>query len=231
MSDSPIDLVSAALVECQGKLKSASMDATNPFFKSRYATLGAVIEASREALASCGLAILQKPIIKGSEVSVSTDIVHKSGQWLHCETMTLSFNESERNSDAQLAGSIITYLRRYAWSTVLGIYADEDDDGNSAPQKRPGAIPRQQTTPHLATDKHRLKALNNLQAAPGQNNVALVEDFIRSKGWIKHGQFIMDWPLEHVPATAEAMSALSEEVIRFEVEQREQNDKGRTVTP
>lgn len=229
----PIDLVSAALVECQGELKAAEFDATNPFFKSKYATLGSVIAASRQALSKAGLAILQIPTINEHLVSVHTKIIHKSGQMLDCGAMTLSLGESDRNSDAQLAGSITTYLRRYAWSTVLGIYADSDDDGNSAPQRPPGAIPRRQTTPTTpqpqpslpeprpATDKHRLKALNNLNAAPGQANARLVENYLRSKLWIAINQGVLDWPLEHVPATPEQMSRLSEDVIKFEIQQRE----------
>src|SRR5690348_13766629 len=106
MSDQAQELVSAALVQCQGEVKAAEFDATNPFFKSKYATLGAVIEASREALYKNGLAILQKPCIVGRTVSVQTSIIHKSGQTLDGGTMSLELEESDRNSDAQLAGSI-----------------------------------------------------------------------------------------------------------------------------
>lgn len=236
----PIDLVSAALVECQGELKAAEFDATNPFFKSKYATLGSVIAASRQALSKAGLAILQIPTINEHLVSVHTKIVHKSGQILDCGTMTLSLGESDRNSDAQLAGSITTYLRRYAWSTVLGIYADSDTDGNDAPK---GAVPRQvirspQTATQppkaptsgnqgttnalpVATDKHRMKALNNLAAAPGQRNRVLVTHYLMSRGWISGTQEPESWPLEHVPATPEQMTAIIEEVTAFEGRQRE----------
>lgn len=210
------DLVSAALVECQGDLKAAEFDATNPFFKSKYATLGSVIAASRQALAKSGLAILQIPTINEHLVSVHTKIVHKSGQMLDCGAMTLSLGESDRNSDAQLAGSITTYLRRYAWSTVLGIYADSDSDGNDAPK---GAVARPVNRPPqaapVATEKHRMKALNNLQAAPGQRNRALVTHYLMSRGWISGTQEAESWPLTEVPATPEQMAHILDEIDKF----------------
>lgn len=236
------DLVSAALAACQGELKAAEFDATNPFFKSKYATLGAVIAASREALAKNGLAILQIPRIENNQVSVETRIIHKSGQWLFGGCMSLPLEGNDRNSDAQVAGSILTYLKRYAWSAVLGIYADTDDDANSAPK---GAIPRQNVpqaskpSPHttqaskqgsggtqeagkpLSADSGtRLRALNVLQAAPGQPNRQLVKDYLTAQGWITLEQQPEDWDLKHVPLTQGQMRELGAAVAEFQHEQR-----------
>jgi hypothetical protein len=235
---SAVDKVSAALVACQGALKPAEFDASNPFFKSRYASLGAVIAASREALAKHGLAILQRPTIVGDLVSVQTTIIHSSGQTLDGGTMSLTLEGSDRNSDAQIAGSILTYLKRYAWASVLGIYADSDDDGNSAPKQAQGAKPLQRGTPPSqnaptgtpatpkatleATDKHRMRALNVLHAAPGQDNRGLVERWLRSKLWIHGEQTCEDWTLAHVPTTTEAMQVIMNEVTEFERTQSNQ---------
>ena len=44
--------------------------------------------------------------------------------------MTLpAWRRKGTQSQAQVAGSIITYLRRYAYASVLGMYAEEDTDG------------------------------------------------------------------------------------------------------
>lgn len=255
--DNGINLVSAALVLCQGSIKAAEFDATNPFFKSKYATLGSVIAASREALFNAGLAVLQVPSIQGDIVSVHTRIVHKSGQSLDCGVMALPLEGNDRNSDAQVAGSILTYLKRYAWASVLGIYADLDDDGNSGPK---GAIPRSKplsasgslseptrpnkTPPEPSSappeplpeapakkfdvEKTRIRTLNLLKAAPGQPNRVLVTDYLDSRGWISGAQIAEDWPAEHLPQSKEALDALSEDIQRFETLAREQNDE---VTP
>lgn len=238
-----IALVSAALVECQGKLKAANMDATNPFFKSKYATLGAVIEASREALYGAGLALQQNVDLHDGTVSVHTIIRHKSGQMLDGGTLSLPIGENERNSDAQLAGSIMTYLKRYAWASVLGIYADEDRDGNDAPKgsiKRPvaqlatlthppanSASQSQPSTPTATPEepkigpKYRMQTLNRLQAAPGGHQRALVHQYLTVKGYILPTEEPEDWPLARLPKSAEEFVALGESIKAFEREQLE----------
>lgn len=222
-TNSQVDLVSAALVECQGKLKSANMDATNPFFKSKYATLGAVIEASREPLYNAGLAIQQTPRISGALVSVQTTIRHKSGQSLDGGTMELPIGENERNSDAQLAGSILTYLKRYAWASVLGIYADEDSDGNDAPKgsiKRQAPEPSQHTTPPtkalpIATPARRSYVLNALKAGEGGNARKAWTDYVEAQGWITPQQLIEDWPLDKVPVNGDGLLELIKRFDEF----------------
>lgn len=90
----------------------------------------------------------------------------------------------------------------------------------------PKAPPASVSTPPkanpVATVKHRMKALNNLQAAPGQRNYGLVEGYLRSKLWITGEQRCEDWDLAHVPATQEQMAALIEEVAKFERTMKEQ---------
>ena len=44
----------------------AVFDATNPFLKSRYASLGAVIQASRAILAKHKLSLVQFPVSQGT---------------------------------------------------------------------------------------------------------------------------------------------------------------------
>jgi hypothetical protein len=46
-----------------------------------------------------------------------------------------------------VAGSVITYLRRYALSAVFGVYADEDTDGAQAARQAQTEQPKPQPTP------------------------------------------------------------------------------------
>jgi len=90
-------------------------------------------------------------------------------------------------------------------------------------KESPKAAPGPVSTPAkavVATERHRLKALNNLQAAPGQANVGLVEGYLRSKLWITGDQGVMDFPLDKVPTTKEDMVALTEAVSRYETTMR-----------
>ncbi len=112
-------------------------------------------------------------------------------------------------------------------------YVPEDDNvpfEASAPVQPKQTPPAPQSAPpkgNLATPQQRLKALNHLGAAPGGQNVVMMEDFLRSKLWISGNETVMDWPLQHVPATVKLMAALNEEVMRFGTLRREQNDPQR----
>lgn len=138
-SDSITELA-GALANAQAKLKAAEMTAINPFLKNKYADLGEVIKASRAALTENGLSIVQPVSSNGEMVIVTTQLMHASGQWIR-DTMAFPLTEQRGKSLAQEAGSIITYLRRYSLASMIGIYADDDTDGNEPKPatKRPAA--------------------------------------------------------------------------------------------
>ncbi len=145
----------------------AVFDATNPFLKSKYASLGAVIHASRPILAKHGLSLIQFPIsggaphpacgqlLPGAEkdapsprtsqrdvptnggpaaelVGVESILMHESGEFV-AERILIPLTEEKGKSKVQSAGSTLTYLRRYSWASILGMYSDEDSDGVATP--------------------------------------------------------------------------------------------------
>ena len=136
--------LAAALAKAQGAMSPAKMDSTNPFLKNKYADLGSVIQAARKPLADNGLSFTQSPAVTDGTVTVTTLLMHASGQWIE-SAITLPLDGGKGLSLAQSMGAIITYLRRYSLSAILGIYADEDNDGNQpakpAAQKAPQAAP------------------------------------------------------------------------------------------
>lgn len=94
-----------------------------------YADLPAIIEAARPATKH-GLGYVQAPFNDGLSIGVVTILGHKSGQWIKA-TITAK-PETERLAAVQAAGSVITFLRRYSLSAMLGLAADDDDDANAA---------------------------------------------------------------------------------------------------
>jgi len=127
-SDSIVKLA-AAMAKVQSEMPAAQMNATNPFLKNRYADLGSVIATAKPVLAKYGISVAQFPVGDGATVGVETVLMHESGEWMS-NTLTLEAHDEKGKSGAQVAGSIISYLRRYALASVLGMYADEDTDGN-----------------------------------------------------------------------------------------------------
>ena len=120
--------LATALNKAQAAMGGAVKDANNPFFKSKYADLGAVVKAIKEPFAANGLSYTQFPIEENGRIGVETILMHESGEWL-----SNKFTVNLSKQDAQGAGSAITYCRRYALQAIAGI-PSEDDDGQAASQ-------------------------------------------------------------------------------------------------
>ena len=131
-----IDQLAKALSNVQAQVKPVAFNSVNPFLKNKYADLGAVIEACKQALHNNGFAVTQLATNDGG-IGVETVLMHESGQWIS-STVSLPLGDEKGKSLAQVAGSIVTYLRRYALAAIVGLYADEDSDGNSAQQHQTG---------------------------------------------------------------------------------------------
>lgn len=121
-----------ALAKARKTFKPIIKEETNPFFKSKYADLAAVIEATKDGLSDNGLAVIQPPAFDKSTATVEilTLLAHASGEWVKA---TLEMPLSKQ--DAQGVGSAITYGRRYAYSAVLNVASESDDDANAAVSK------------------------------------------------------------------------------------------------
>ncbi len=122
-----INELSLALNKAQALMGGAVKDASNPFFKSRYADLPSVISACKEEMTKNGLAILQPVSSDEHGVYVETIITHQSGQWISSGPMKLLLTKQ----DMQALGSAISYARRYSLQSMLNIPA-VDDDAESA---------------------------------------------------------------------------------------------------
>ena len=138
-----INELATALSKVQAKLEGAKMDGSNPFFKSKYATLFSVWEASRKSLTDNGLSVVQTCSVGESEgLIVDTTLLHSSGQWISGE---LAIKPAK--NDPQGVGSAITYARRYGLASIIGI-CPEDDDAESAMERKPTAqMPNSKTSP------------------------------------------------------------------------------------
>lgn len=126
--------VTDAIVAFQAEVGTVAKDADNPFFKSKYADLPAVKAAAQPILAKHGLAVIQEPsyLVVGDKVcdTLVTTVIHESGHWDSSARSTMVLKPVKNDPQAQ--GSAITYARRYAFMAVLGLVADNDDDGNAA---------------------------------------------------------------------------------------------------
>lgn len=142
-SSDTIDHISLALSKAQGEIEDVRKDQQGYGYK--YADLAQVLSHARPILSRHELAVLQDAHMDGENLSVTTRIVHSSGQWLELGPLTMVVEPKKGLSHAQCVGSVVTYARRYALTAALGI-AQEDDDGASGGEKKtPAPAKRHQT--------------------------------------------------------------------------------------
>ena len=129
--EAPMKSIAAALSKAQAEMGKALKQSENPHFRSKYADLGAVMDACLPALNKHGIAVIQPTIDDDSGRYVETVLIHDSGEELRCRVPLIV-----SKNDMQGYGSAVTYARRYGLMCMAGI-APEDDDGNAAAKAAP----------------------------------------------------------------------------------------------
>lgn len=125
-SDSIVNLAKA-LFKFQSSLSNIGKDATNPFLKNKYATLTNILDVINPLLSDAGIVIMQPPGTEGDMVTLTTILMHaETGEYMESK-----YSMIPAKKDAQAVGSCITYMRRYAITSILKLNVD-DDDGNEA---------------------------------------------------------------------------------------------------
>ena len=180
--------LSAALAKAQGDMRHAGKSAENPYFKSKYADLPAVIDAAKVALSVNGLSVTQfTDIDENQNIVLITQLNHSAGEW-----MRGYYPVKPVKQDPQGLGSALTYARRYAYSAIVGVAATgEDDDGNLASGNIVKAKPET-----AASRKARYIAIKEAleksddPAVTWHENGAEIEEFKESLGIDYHQQLI-----------------------------------------
>jgi len=111
----------------QGEIEDLTRDKKGYGYK--YADLSQCLKIIRPLLTKNGLAVTQIPGFNEDRVSLETIIMHESGEWIG-GTIEIPVTVGKGMIPAQAYGSTISYARRYALVSHLGI-ATEDDDLNS----------------------------------------------------------------------------------------------------
>lgn len=160
-----INELAAALSAAQKEISNPLKEAKNPFFKSVYADLPAVLNVIRDVLPNHGLSFSQTIEIHSDKVFLATLLMHKSGQWIKSYAPILCKDPN----DPQKFGSSLTYFRRYALQAIVGIVGDDDDDGNKAniPEKKKKLSLAQLDEIHKRCDDDALKLVEAMARKAG----------------------------------------------------------------
>lgn len=135
--------IAEAMAAAQGEIKLAIANQegvskgknSGVEFKFPYADLGAIIDVCSAPLSAHKIARFQPAKTLGNRVSVTTLLVHASGEWI-AETLELPIDAGVMTT-AQAVGAAISYARRYGLSALLGIGVADGEDVD-APQRANG---------------------------------------------------------------------------------------------
>jgi hypothetical protein len=136
-----IDKLAAALSAAQGefenidkrktaKVKGQTKDGRPFEYTYKYADIADVLAGVLPKLAKHELSIIQPTFVDSGVIFIRTRLMHSSGQWIESD-----YPVGPINGDHQKMGGALTYSRRYAICSILGVAAEEDTDGEGAAEQ------------------------------------------------------------------------------------------------
>ena len=139
-----IGAIAAALAKAQAELTNpeksliATIRASNPRDNDqtfRYAALSSGLDIVRKALGGHEIATVQTTAIdkEAGLIRLTTTLAHSSGEWLSSEWPVCAISET---ATPRRMGAALTYARRYALFTVVGVAGEDDLDAPDLAQRR-----------------------------------------------------------------------------------------------
>lgn len=166
MQSSTIGALAGALAKAQSKIKGAVKDSANPFFKSSYADLQSVWDACREPLTSNGLAVIQTTEETANGTVLVTTLAHSSGEWIQGRLPVIAMK-----NEPQAYGSAISYSRRYALASLVGVYQTDDDAEQAQARTRPVQQVVKLKEPEVRAPVKAVKPVEAPQAESGEYRI------------------------------------------------------------
>jgi ERF superfamily len=153
-SSETIGSIATALAKAQAELSNPekTLTATIPARSGertfRYASLASGLDIVRKCLGQHEIAVMQTTAVDQGQITLTTLLVHASGEWVSSLWPVCPASEPS----AQVKGAALTYSRRYALFTLVGIAGEDDLD---APELL--ADPQSQSSPESAKPQPRTK--------------------------------------------------------------------------
>src|SRR6516165_3683338 len=145
-SSETIGAIATALAKAQAELSNpektltATIPAANGERIFRYASLATGLDLVRKCLGQHEIAVVQSTALDQGQIMLTTLLVHASGEWVSSLWPVCPAAEPSE----QLKGAALTYARRYALFTLVGIAGEDDLD---APELQPPEPPRLEQPP------------------------------------------------------------------------------------
>jgi hypothetical protein len=140
-SSESVGALAAALAKAQAEIqnpeKSLTATIVSPFPREaarsfRYAPLSSGLDLVRKCLGQHEIATVQSTAIDGESglIRLTTTLVHASGEWVSSDWPVCPVSET---AAPHRLGAALTYARRYALFTLVGIAGEDDLDAPDLP--------------------------------------------------------------------------------------------------
>jgi hypothetical protein len=184
-SSESIGTIAGALAKAQAELsnpeKSLTATIRSPFPREndrtfRYASLSSGLDIVRKALGKHEIATVQTTAIDETGlIRLTTVLAHSSGEWVSSDWPVCPVSET---AAPHRMGAALTYARRYALFTLVGIAGEDDLDApdlGAAPKADPDRSPlpdRQKPNGHALPDAPAIIRRRSPPARPARPNLA-----------------------------------------------------------
>jgi hypothetical protein len=231
-SSETIGAIAAALAKAQAELTNpekslvATIRASHPRETDqtfRYAALSSGLDIVRKALGGHEIATVQTTAIdkEAGLIRLTTMLAHASGEWLSSEWPVCPISET---AAPRRMGASLTYARRYALFTLVGIAGEDDLDApdlgaGANSDTNPGHI---QTSPKPATDELPFAPLGGSRKGKvirpprtvltADQSEALRDRLLAELADLKSADEAADWVQKNLPAKNTLTSADAETV-------------------
>lgn len=137
----------AALAQFQSQCPAIKKDSeAGTKFKYKYGSLPHVLDEIKTHMAAAGLGFTQPIVTVDEKEFIKTILFHVADDKTLESMIELPDFKFDQMNVMQSKGSIITYLRRYALMSILGIVAEEDDNDAQGDGKKTAKSTSKATT-------------------------------------------------------------------------------------
>jgi hypothetical protein len=151
-SSESVGALAAALAKAQAEIQNPEKSLTATIVSAfpreavrsfRYAPLSSGLDLVRKCLGQHEIATVQATAIDGENglIKLTTTLVHASGEWVSSDWPVCPVSET---AAPHRLGAALTYARRYALFTLVGIAGEDDLDAPDLPA--PGLSPENQNS-------------------------------------------------------------------------------------
>lgn len=208
--------IAAALAKAQSEIKNPEKTKTAKAgsYSYKYADIADVLNQALPVLSKNGIAVTQPTHMVDGSLIVTTRLLHSSGEFIESEYPVSGI----QGGDHQKIGAALTYARRYALCSLIGVAAEEDTDAQGA--AKAGGASGKRVSAHQAKKEVDWpaveKSIREASTERKLDNIAARVDDHDERG---------SWPESYISSAREMIETRREELAKIAIKDSIDPDK------